>query len=471
MSEPLLSSKSRAATPGSGPRPVKGWDHFARSLMWLLLLLLPVMLFHYWVAHRGQVHPLFFWLALLLPALFLAEEWWRRRRVRRQDAAPVGSPAEEESGSLATRLAHHEGRITDLFTASAGRLVGDRVILEGKLRVEPGVAVAELDRRFDPAIQRVHLLEGEDDQVALVIEPIASRPDPASPSPRSGIVWNIVLLVLTFITTTWAGASHRGLDMFRQPSHFWSGLSYSLPLLLILGVHELGHYVVARRRGVDASLPYFIPVPFGLGTFGAIIRIRSAFPDRRAAFDVGIAGPLAGFAVAVVALIFGLQTSELVPASAGIGTEVTSSILLGWIASWLATGSLTAADAILFSPLAFAGWLGLLITALNLLPIGQLDGGHIAYGLLGRRRAQQVGVVALLLLVLLGVFYWSGWLVWAFIAFFVTGFQHDPARDEITGLSFGRRVVGMAALVLLLLIMAPVPHRFMQPLGIACPYL
>jgi membrane-associated protease RseP (regulator of RpoE activity) len=311
----------------------------------------------------------------------------------------------------------------------------------------------------------------DDGRVALVIEPQRQSPEAPPPLTRSGIAWNVLLLALTLVTTTWAGASHRGGDEFRQPSHYWAGLWYSLPLLLILGVHELGHYLMARRRGVDASLPYFIPVPFGLGTFGAVIRIRSPFPDRRAAFDVGIAGPLAGLAVALPALIFGLQTSELVPASAGIGTQVTSSLLLGWIASWLATGDLTAADAIVFSPLAFAGWLGLLLTALNLLPIGQLDGGHIAYGLLGRRRARQVGLAALLLLVLLGIFYWSGWLVWAFIAFFLTGVQHDPAREEIRGISFSRRVLGVAALVLLLLIMVPVPHRFMQPLGIACPYL
>jgi len=429
------------------------------------------VLFHYWVAHRGQVHPWFFWLALLVPALPLAEEWWRRRRMTRGDGGRKTGLPEEPSARLATRLARYEEQVEDLLAASAGRLVGNRVILEGRLRVEPSVAAAELNRRFDPGVHRAYLLEAEDGRVALVIEPQSEGPETPPPSLRPGIAWNVVLLALTFVTTTWAGASHRGLDMFRQPFHFWAGLSFSVPLLLILGVHELGHYFVARRRGVDASLPYFIPVPFGLGTFGAIIRIRSAFPDRRAAFDVGIAGPLAGLAVALPALIFGLQTSELVPASAGIGTQVTSSLLLGWIASWLATGDLTAADAIVFSPLAFAGWLGLLVTALNLLPIGQLDGGHIAYGLLGRRRTQQVGVVALLLLVLLGIFYWSGWLVWAFIVFFLTGFQHDPARDEVSGLSFGRRALGVAALALLVLIMAPVPHRFMQPLGIACPYL
>jgi hypothetical protein len=461
------SSESQPEKPGPEARR----DGFTTGLLWLLLFLLPLTLYHYWVPYRGPVHRLFFWLAVLVPALLLLAEVWRRRRATRHEGAHVGSPAEEESGSLAAMLTQYEGQVGDLFTASAGRLVGDRVILEGRLRVEPAVAVAELDRRFDPGIRRVYLLEGEGDRVALVIEPRREGGEIPPPSRRSGIGWNVLLLALTVVTTTWAGASHRGLDMFRQPFHFWAGLSFSVPLLLILGVHELGHYFVARRRGVDASLPYFIPVPFGLGTFGAIIRIRSVFPDRRAAFDVGIAGPLAGLAVALPALIFGLQTSELVPASAGIGTQVTSSVLLGWIASWLATGDLTAADAIVFSPLAFAGWLGLLVTALNLLPVGQLDGGHIAYGLLGRRRAQQVGVVALLLLVLLGIFYWSGWLVWAFIAFFVTGFQHDPARDEVSGLSFGRRALGVAALALLVLIMAPVPHRFMQPLGIACPYL
>jgi membrane-associated protease RseP (regulator of RpoE activity) len=163
------------------------------------------------------------------------------------------------------------------------------------------------------------------------------------------------------------------------------------------------------------TLPYFIPIPMGLGTFGAFIRIRGTIPDRRKLFDVGVAGPLAGLAIAVPALYVGLQGGVTAPS--GPGVSLSGSLLLAWVYGLANPGPVPADHLVLPTPVAFAGWLGLLVTALNLIPVGQLDGGHVAYALFGRRRAETVGWVALTL----GIFYWSGWLTWAILIFFLGG--------------------------------------------------
>ena len=194
----------------------------------------------------------------------------------------------------------------------------------------------------------------------------------------------MALFVATLLTTTWAGASHRGVDVLKRPSEWMVGFPYALALLTILGIHEMGHYLVARRRGVAVSLPYFIPVPSYLGTFGAFIRMEGSVRDRAAYFDVAIAGPLAGLVAAVVALWVGLPGSAAGPEH---GMVPDSSLLFAGVYR-LVTGSLPAGS-VQLGAVAFAGWLGLIVTALNLAPVEQLDGGHIAYALLGRRGASR----------------------------------------------------------------------------------
>ncbi len=356
----------------------------------------------------------------------------------------------------------------DDFDIQVTRSEPGGVLFEGRVRGEPGPAYGRLARRFAEAGWAAHLLEGQREGEAVLAA--VPRPADAAAAPARPF-WNIVLFLATLATTTWAGAMHQGVDLLRNPGSFALGLAYAIPVLLILGAHELGHYFTARRHGIRVSLPYFIPIPFGLGTFGAFIQMRSPIPDRRKLFDVAVAGPLAGLAVAIPALLIGLPQSQLMATGAGRGGTLSSSLLLAWLYS-LATGQTAGAgDVLRFSPLAFAGWLGLLITALNLLPIGQLDGGHIAYALFGRRRAETVGWAAFFLLLVLGIFFWSGWLTWAFITFFLTGVKHAPALNELAPLGTGRRAVGALAFVILFLIMAPVPHRFMDALGFACPYL
>jgi membrane-associated protease RseP (regulator of RpoE activity) len=269
---------------------------------------------------------------------------------------------------------------------------------------------------------------------------------------------------------------HAGVDLLQEPARFLAGLPYSLTLLLILGAHELGHYFAARAHHMKVTLPYFIPVPFGLGTFGAFIQLRSPAENRRALFDVGVAGPLAGLVFAIPALWIGLRYSRVLAPEeladhmhGGIG--VGSSALLALTAKLALGDALAEGHRLLLHPLAFAGWLGLLVTALNLLPIGQLDGGHIADAMFGRARSAAIGTAALFALVFLGLFVWSGLLTWAFIVYFIAGGKGLPPLNDISRMGVGRLAIGAFALVLLFLILAPVPHRLYDALGIHCPYL
>ncbi|MPZ21724.1 MAG: site-2 protease family protein, partial [Luteitalea sp.] len=286
---------------------------------------------------------------------------------------------------------------------------------------------------------------------------------------------HLLLIALTHVTTTWAGALHQGINLLQEPARFTAGLSYSLGLMAILGAHEMGHYVAAIWHGMRVTLPYFIPVPFALGTFGAFIQLRSPSPSRRALFDVGVAGPLAGLAVAVPALLIGLPLSSVSTAapSAGLhlGTDAGSSMLLTLIASVVIPDAIAEGHVIVLHPLAFAGWLGLLVTALNLIPIGQLDGGHIADAMFGPRASATIATLAMVTLVLLGLFVWSGLLFWAFIAFFIAGRKGLPPLNDLTVLDTRRLAVGIFSFALLVAILLPVPHGLYETIGIHCPYL
>ncbi len=212
-----------------------------------------------------------------------------------------------------------------------------------------------------------------------------------------------------------------------------------------------------------------------LGTFGAFIQMRSPTENRRALFDVAVAGPLAGLAVAIPALLVGLQTSTIVPGDVSAlptmsGTSAGSSALFALLAKTSIGPALEYGHALQLSPLAFAGWLGLLVTALNLLPIGQLDGGHIAYAMFGHRIGTVVSTVAMWSLLLLAVFVWPGLTMWAILIFFIAGTAVPPLND-LTPLTPGRTVLGFATFAILLLILMPLPHTLWSAAGLHCPYL
>lgn len=285
-----------------------------------------------------------------------------------------------------------------------------------------------------------------------------------------------LLFILTIVTTTWAGAAHQGINIFTQPEHFTVGLPYSLGLLAILGVHEMGHYFAARHHGIDVTPPFFIPVPFALGTFGAFIKMRSPSQDRIALFDVAVAGPLAGLVIAIPALLIGLHTSTVLsPETEPLGhmfggTSVGSSLLFAALAKLSLGDALQAGHIIRLSPLAFAGWLGLLITALNLMPIGQLDGGHIARAMFGTRTGTSISRVAMWTLFLLALFVWPGLMMWTIIVFFIAG-RGTPPLNDVTPISSGRRWLGYGTFAILAAIVVPLPHGLWDAAGFHCPYL
>ncbi len=271
----------------------------------------------------------------------------------------------------------------------------------------------------------------------------------------------VVLFIATFCTTLFVGTFLAGANPLENPSDLVLGLMFCVPLLSILGVHEMGHYAAARSHGVVVTPPYFIPAPSFIGTFGAFIKIKSPVPHRNALLDIGAAGPIAGAVVAIPVLLVGLHLSVLKPASELAAPSAYPMLLampgeslLVRAASYLILGSIPEGSAIALHPVAFAGWIGLLVTALNLLPSGQLDGGHIAYALFGPGYAKVARAIPYVLVPM--AYLWLGWGVWAALLF-ILGTRHpSPVFAEIP-LSRGRRLVGLASGVLFLLCFTPTP--------------
>jgi membrane-associated protease RseP (regulator of RpoE activity) len=287
---------------------------------------------------------------------------------------------------------------------------------------------------------------------------------------------NALLFLVTLASTTTVGASmqiffDRNLpfdlyqsftmypELWRHPSSLLAGLPFSLTLLTILMAHEFGHYIAALRYGVNASLPYFLPSPV-LGTFGAFIRLRSPICSKRALFDIGIAGPLAGFVFLLPALSIGLAFSKVIPGIAHQGSLQYGVPGIEWLLGKLIFPGVASSD-IYLHPAARAAWVGMLATALNLLPVGQLDGGHIVYACFPRRHGVVSVVIALMLLPLGAASFfdqrrfWSGWLFCG-LAMLIFGRRHPMVYDsgELDG---GRHKLALLALVIFLLCFMLVP--------------
>ncbi len=272
------------------------------------------------------------------------------------------------------------------------------------------------------------------------------------------------LFLATILTTLIAGAMMEGANIFSNPIEITKGIPFSFTLLLILGCHEFGHYYYAMKHNVDATLPYFIPAPpflFLIGTFGAFIKIKSPIYRRDALLQIGAAGPIAGFIIAVPALIIGLMISTVVIVdSEQVGIILGDSILMKILTALIHPGLPDNMD-ILLHPMAFAGWIGLLVTMLNLLPIGQLDGGHIAYAMLGDKH-KIVAKAAFLALIPLS-FLSLNWLVWGIlILVLMRTTKHPPIQDIRTPLSKENMYVGYVCLVIFLLCFIPAPFQTPQ---------
>ena len=346
-------------------------------------------------------------------------------------------------------------------------------------RVRPGVSNEDMGKVAEWADQVQTLETGNE------IRLVAVRRD--APPPRDSLSLHLFLFVAALGSAVVAGGFLAGTDLldtrFAEIGGTWFpvptglrfadmavGLPFALAFIGILFGHEMGHYLTARRHGVAVSLPYFIPFPpyFSIvGTLGAFIRLRGPMMRRSVLFDIGIAGPLASFLLSLPLLFVGLRLSELVPAAdaglypflvhfAGEPIRIGSSAVL-LSAATLSVPGFESGSAVVLHPLAFAGWLGIFVTALNLIPLGQLDGGHILYAVAGTSQ-RMLGKVFILILLLLGLVWW-GWWLWAGIAL-VLGrgrVAHPPVLMEEVPLGRGRRILGWMALALFVLSFSPAP--------------
>jgi len=247
----------------------------------------------------------------------------------------------------------------------------------------------------------------------------------------------------------------RIMDIFMPENLFNGILLFAFPLMSILFIHEMGHYYVSKKHGIATSLPFFIPIPpvmpsFNIGTFGALISSRDPMPNRKALFDVGISGPLAGFIVAVPVTIIGIMYSHPVPLMEPASGEIIlgGSILFTYLSTYIL--NIPLGTPIDLSLIAFAGWVGLLITSINLLPAGQLDGGHIFRAFLGEKQ-KWAGWIAVMIMI------FTGWFFFAIIIMFMMGMQHPPPLNDATPLDMRRKLLFFIAIIILVLCYIPYP--------------
>jgi membrane-associated protease RseP (regulator of RpoE activity) len=291
------------------------------------------------------------------------------------------------------------------------------------------------------------------------------------PNPRLRVpTLNILLFVATLISVYFVPVFLKNLALVEHVSEAFqrtlldlrhgAGIEFTVAIISILFVHEMGHFVASRRRGIVTSWPYFIPAPNIIGTFGAIIKSRSPFWNRRDLIEVGAAGPIAGWVVAIAWLLWGLSRSSILPTTAFGPADLAFSLdgesLLVRALTPLLVGNVTPGYLYQFTEAAFAGWVGLLVTAINLLPIGQLDGGHILYGI-GRRVQKPLGWVAIAVLAVLGL---QSAMWWVFAAFgLIFGVAHPPTLDDSRELAPHARLLGIIAVIIFILSFTPVPFR------------
>ncbi|WP_346289311.1 site-2 protease family protein [Sphaerothrix gracilis] len=462
--------------------------NITRTPIWILWLVMmtPAFVLTAWSLAQGEDQPLpnglLLSLFIVCPVVYwLLIQWGRQPKPKpNQDRALPTTAQSENQTSAEARPAlrpidkEEEASLQHCFPWSVFYLQNieyrpQAMICRGQLRSSPQVAYKTVQENIESRFGSRFLVlfqEGLNGKpyFALVPNPQAKATGKQDqPLTRPGLA--IALFAITLLTTTSVGALIiAGVpedQLQSDPALFLAGLPYALTLMGILGIHELGHYLTARRYRIQATLPYFIPVPFFLGTFGAFIQLRSPVPNRKALFDVGIAGPLSGFVATLPLLIWGLSQSELVtmPDDASLlnfqALDPGASILLAILSKLALGASLGAEQAIRLHPVAVAGCLGLVVTALNLMPIGQLDGGHIVHAMFGQRTGAVIGQVARLLVLGLALIH-REFMLWAILLFFIPAVD-EPALNDVSELNNQRDFWGLLALTLLVLIVLPAP--------------
>lgn len=274
------------------------------------------------------------------------------------------------------------------------------------------------------------------------------------------IPWlHIVLFIATFLSTLAVGALQAQPieNITKDPSKILKGLPFSLTLMLILLCHELSHYIASKKHHVKATLPYFIPAPTLIGTMGAFIKIKSPITTRMALIDIGASGPIAGFIISLIATLIGLPLSQVILTKGIKGSLALGDSLLFSLLSRLILGEIPDSYDVLLHPIAFAGWIGFFVTALNLIPVGQLDGGHIAYAIMGEKHIHISKVLVPVLLVL-GFFLWEGWIIWG-VLLLILGLRHPPVLYWETPLDKSRRAIGWITAIIFIITFIPMPFK------------
>ncbi len=269
---------------------------------------------------------------------------------------------------------------------------------------------------------------------------IAEKPE----NGKSNIYINVVLFVATVATTIYAGYMVGNQNL-------WSGVAFSIAILSILGVHESAHFFAARKHGVEATLPYFVPATTLIGTFGAVINVKSPIPDKNALFDLGFSGPIAGIIVTIPVLIIGILLSTVVPIKAGammFNPPPLMAIFMYFLAPTVPAGYM-----LQIHPVAFAAWVGIIVTMLNLMPVSFLDGGHISRSLFNERTHQIVSMIGIVVTVVLG------WITMAILMFLLLFFtkKHPGALDNASKLTRGRKIMAVVMLIIFILCLSPIP--------------
>ncbi len=455
-------------------------------LIWLVLMT-PALIWTGWTLIYGQDTPMPAFLLIgpfvICPFLY----WWlvQKGRVTPQESSP--SPLEKANlvlenidnpapkNDLKPITAEEEKSLRDCFPWSIYYLQNidyrpQAILCRGKLRAVPEEAYQVIKNNVEKVFgDRFLLLFQESFQgqpfFALVANPWQQKTETIETEKVTRPFLALGLLLLTILTTTVVGAGLSGItaqQLENNSSLLLQGLPYSLGLIAILGLHEFSHYFTAVKYKIKTTLPYFIPIPFFLGTFGAFIQMRSPVPTRKALFDVAVAGPLGGIIIAIPLLFWGLSLSEIVPLtnqSSLLNFQALNpqfSFFLSIVAKLALGSNLIAGKAIHLHPLAVAGYVGIIVTALNLMPVGQLDGGHIVHAMYGQKTAIIIGQLTRLFMFILALVQ-PDFLLWAIILLLMP-VSDQPALNDVTELDNKRDLLGLFSLALLLSILLPLPE-------------
>jgi len=455
-------------------------------LIWLVLMT-PALIWTGWTLIYGEDTPMPAFLLVgpfvICPFLY----WWlvQKGRVTPQEGPPsppkqanlvlenIDNPAPKND--LKPITAAEEKSLRDCFPWGIYYLQNidyrpQAILCRGKLRAVPEEAYQVIKNNVEKVFgDRFLLLFQESFQgqpfFALVANPWQQKTETIETEKITRPFLALGLLLLTLLTTTVIGAGLSGItaqQLENNSSLLLQGLPYSLGLIAILGLHEFSHYFTAVKYKIKTTLPYFIPIPFFLGTFGAFIQMRSPVPTRKALFDVAVAGPLGGIIIAIPLLFWGLSLSEIVPLtnqSSLLNFQALNpqfSFLLSIVAKLALGSDLIAGKAIHLHPLAVAGYVGIIVTALNLMPVGQLDGGHIVHAMYGQKTAIIIGQLTRLFMFILALVQ-PDFLLWAIILLLMP-VSDQPALNDVTELDNKRDLLGLFSLALLLSILLPLPE-------------